>query len=643
MKNLSFNKSRAILQGIYSWYLKKGKQLDQPELKSLEMQMLTVEESIASGQRETASNQAKALESFAQQHCKKSFFDYIKEVITAVLVALVLAVVVRQVWFELYEIPTGSMRPTFREQDRVAVTKTPFGINIPMTTGHLLFDSTLVKRGGAITFTSEGIDHLDEDTTFMWVIPYKKRLIKRLIGKPGDSLYFYGGQIYGIDKEGNPIHELLDAPWMNKKLEFNFEHIPIMRFSGEYAPISQREVHFKQMNVPIGRLLVEGRDLKGEIFNGSKWVPDDPAAQRTEHSSPQSYSDFFGIRNFAMARLLTAKELKEIDHIDPKDLPEGVLYLELSHHPSTTYPHPSVWQNSRHPIALSTLKTVIPLKQEHLDRLMDYMYTARLVFKNGRAARYNVEGTHFEPNSPSFPGVPDGTYEFYNGKLLSVGWGGRTYEADKSNPLYKREPKNVQQLYNLGIEMYAAFAPNSQNQWNTPSRYIYFRDGDLYALGAPLFSKADPLLKEFNAREEKKEKSSSKEKPYAAFKDYGPPLKKNAFDSAFIRTFGVTVPPQHYLMLGDNHAMSSDSRAFGFVPEANLQGAPSLILWPTGERQGFPWQAPYKLIELPRLIIWGIVAISCLIWYVLRRRYLRRPIILNSKSTNETTKQMSSL
>ncbi len=75
--------------------------------------------------------------------------------------------------------------------------------------------------------------------------------------------------------------------------------------------------------------------------------------------------------------------------------------------------------------------------------------------------------------------------------------------------------------------------------------------------------------------------------------------------------------------------MSSDSRAFGFVPEANLQGAPSLILWPTGERMGAPWQAPYKLLELPRLIVWSTVALSGLIWYVLRRRYLHRPIILN--------------
>ncbi|MBA3604020.1 MAG: signal peptidase I [Parachlamydiaceae bacterium] len=629
MKNLSFNKSRAILQSAYSWYQKRKGRLSPEERNSLEEQMLALEGAIAGGNQEQASTQAEILETFSREHCKKSLFDYVKEVVIAILIALVLAVVVRQVWFELYEIPTGSMRPTFREQDRVAVTKTPFGINIPMTTGHLLFDPNLVKRGGAITFTSEGIDRLDEDTIFMWVIPYKKRLIKRLIGKPGDSLYFYGGKIYGVDKDGNSINELLNAPWMDKNKKFSLEHIPMMRFSGEYAPVTSREVRFTQMGIPLARLLVEGSDLKGEINSGGKWIPDDPSAQRSEHTTPKAYSDFFGMRNFAMARLLTAKELKEIDHIDPKDLPEGVLYLELSHHPSTVYPHPAVGQSSRHPISLSTLKSVIPLKQEHLDIIMKNMYTARLVFKNGRATRYNVEGTHIDSNSPLFPGVPDGTYEFYNGNLENIGWGGRTIDSDKSNPLYKHDPKNVQQLYNLGIEMYQAFAPRAQNQLNSPSRYAYFRDGDLYVLGAPLFKKEDPLLKEFTSREEKREKMSSKDKPYSAFKDYGPPLKGDKLDVDFIRAFGVTVPSQKYLMLGDNHAMSSDSRAFGFVPEANLQGAPSLILWPTGERMGAPWQAPYKLLELPRLIVWSIVALSGLIWYWLRRRYLHRPIVLN--------------
>ena len=43
--------------------------------------------------------------------------------------------------------------------------------------------------------------------------PYTKRYIKRCMGKAGDTLYFYGGKIYGFDEEGNDLVELRDNPW----------------------------------------------------------------------------------------------------------------------------------------------------------------------------------------------------------------------------------------------------------------------------------------------------------------------------------------------------------------------------------------------------------------------------------------------
>lgn len=627
MKILSLNKCRTILQAAYSWYKKKSSLLSPHELTSLEQQMLALESAIASGDRNAASPLANSLEQFTQAHCKKSIFDYFKEIVIAISVALLLAVVVRQMWFELYEIPTGSMRPTFREQDRVAVTKTPFGINMPMSPGHYLFDPSLVVRGGAITFTSEGIDKLDEDTTFMWVIPYKKRLIKRLIGKPGDSLYFYGGKIYGVDKDGKPLNELLDAPWMHTKSNFDLEHIPMIRFSKETSPVSQIEARFLQMGLPIGRLLLQNNEVVGQIYDGKNWIKEDPLAQRSEHPTLKAYSDFFGMRNFAMARLLTAKEVQEIDGINPKELPEGVLYLELSHHPSLSYPPPAFRQNSRYPFGLSTLKTVIPLQQSHLDELMNHMYTARLVFKNGRAAQYSTEAAYYDADSPTFKGVPDGTYEFYEGKLQNVGFGAITSAGDANNPLNSHDPKNVQKLFNLGVQMYNSFSPAPGNL-NAPSRYAYFRNGDLYLLGAPILKKGDPILEDFIAREKKSETSSSRSKPYTAFQDFGPPLVDGKFNVDFIRTFGVKVPDKHYLVLGDNHAMSGDSRDFGFVPEDNLQGAPSLILWPVGERMGTPWQAAYSIFVLPRMIIWAIAGIIAAIWYYFHRKYLHRPIVL---------------
>lgn len=617
-KTYSLSKSRSILKWVNSWYKRRGSELKSSQLDDLESQLSGLDQAVLAKQREESSDRAKSLESFAAVHCKKTFFDYAKELVIALVFALVVATIVRQMWFELYEIPTGSMRPTFREQDHLTVTKTAFGINFPLETKHLYFDPDLVQRTSVLIFSGDGLPLPDTDTTYFGIFPYKKRYIKRLIAKPGDAIYFYGGRIYGVDKEGNEINELRDAPWMQP-----LEHIPFLSFDGEVLSSGQNSVLIRQMHKSYGKLSapIPGK-IRGEVYDGKGWVVDDPLAQATPHDSVKTYSDLLGIRNFAEARLLTKEELAKAG-LDSPEMEEGVLYLQLRHTPSLSYPSPVDANNN---IDIAGYTTAIPLKKEHLDKLMDNLYTARFVVKDGKASRYSLGDTRFDSYSPLLKGVPDGTYEFYYGKASKIGWGGIETAVPADSPLYSRDPQNIQRLYNMGIEFNTLFSPTARNGGRFPHRYAYFRDGSLYLLGVPVMAKGDPFLTSFLAREEKKGQASTSKDPYVAYKDYGPPMKDGAIDKDFIRKFGVIVPEGNYLVLGDNHAMSSDSRVFGFVPQNNIQGAPSLIIWPPGDRLGSPPQKPYPFMTVPRAIVWGIAALIGLLWYLYHLRSLKRPV-----------------
>ncbi len=625
-RTYSLRTSRQILKNSYSWYKKKYTQFNAEVTRSWEELLDKLDKAILRKDRSEAHSLARQAEQFNSTHFKKSIFSYLIETIIAIVVALVVATVIRQVWFELYEIPTGSMRPTFREQDNLTVTKTAFGINVPLQTEHFYFDPHLVQRASVFIWSGDGIAHLNSDSTFMWIFPYTKRYIKRCMGKPGDTLYFYGGKIYGYDQEGNDLVELRDNPWLT-----HIEHIPFTNFEGRRSYTntgglrSVPEAIFHHFNKGIGRLRFFKDKIEGEIFDGKEWIKDNPVAQSHPHTTIQTYSDFWGIKNFAIARILNKEQLQSITPYVPDELPEGILYLELRHTPSLTAPSPLL--SERMGVTIKGFSTVIPLQEKHLHALMNHMYTCRFVVRDGQVSAYREGGTKFYPTSPTLDHLSDGTYEFYFGKAYQIGWGGIASLLPPDHPIYEFDPTYIQKLFNIGIEMNTQVEPHSRNQPFFPSRYIYFRDGDLYALGGLLMEKADPILIDFLSNEQKKEEKSTAKNPYVAFKDSGPPITpEGQLDKNFIKTFGLYIPEKHYLALGDNHAMSQDSRYFGPIPEANLQGAPSLIIWPPGPRWGIPNQKPYPLLTFPRLMIWGTAAIIALIWFLFHRYSLKKPI-----------------
>ena len=615
-KTYSIRKSRRILKQGAAIYHKKAHALTEVERHEFGDSLAALDKAILTKDRVKANEHAQKVHAIIKKHFPKTPLDHLKELVIALAFAIVIAFAIRQVWFELYQVPTGSMRPTIEELDRLVVSKTTFGIKLPFIKNLLLYRPEYVQRMGGIVFTVEGMDVVDSDTTYFWIFPGKKRYVKRCMGKPGDTLYFYGGRIYAIDKEGNPVKELTDEAYLKEIGLEKIHHVPYITMEGKIAlqdKISQgiyATALFNQWDIPVGRLSLErGRKIKGEFFNGKEWVKDDPAALKAPHDMPQSYSDLWGIGNYAMARLLTADMIWQIYHEDPKT--KAPLYLELRHTPNLTYPPPELRSNElgRTSPEITPFYSLIPLNESHLKKIQEAMITARFRVKDGHAFRY--QDGHGRPQHPQFdvrlPNVKDGCYELYYGKGYKVHTFGIMTELPKNSPLYNSEPDFIQKLFNLGVGFNLLFRPTAPNQPFNPQRFAYYNNGDLYLMGAPILEKDDPVLKAFIESELHKQKASSESAPYIAFVDHGPPLKDGSFDIEFIRNFGLNVPKGGIAALGDNYAMSADSRDFGFTPEMNLRGAPSWTFWPPSKRVGIFPQPPNPWFTLPNCLIWGSV------------------------------------
>ncbi len=610
---------------------KRGDRLVERDRVEFEADLRTLDRSLLNKRKQEALESAKRVRLFIKKHFPKSALDQVKEVMGALAFALVVAFLIRQFWFELYEVPTGSMRPTVQELDRLVVSKTTFGLNIPFTEKPLFFSDDLIRRAGIIVFTTKGMDVPDSDMLYFHLFPGKKRFIKRAMGKPGDALYFYGGQVYGVDKEGNGITDLTNPHFLERYGIEKIDHIPYITFDGKMvvgksiSPHVYDSVQLKQMNEKVGEMqLTRTGKIEGKFFYNGEWITDKPDALKAPRENPVSYSDLWGIGNYAMARLLTKEQTQSFYGKAPEN-GDAELYLELRHTPNFTYPKPEMRRDEQgriHPM-LTPFATVIPLGKSHLEALQKALFTARFFIKDGRAYRYQegrARPQRYEFD-PLFPGVPDGLYEFYYGTGYRVHFGGITTKLPNDHPLYSSDPENIQKLFNLGLGFNLVFEPMAANQPYNPQRFAYYRDGDLYVMGAPILKSSDPTLIRFTQSELEKQKNSGREAPYIAFVDHGPPLKDGEIDKEFIQAFGLKIPENGVLALGDNYAMSADSRDFGFVPTENLRGSPSFTFWPPGKRLGPPPQPPYPWITPTNLIVGSLVfLIAAALWIYIARR-----------------------
>lgn len=613
----SLSKSRQILYSAYK--LLKSKKISCPSntQKELEQLLEQLEEAIFQQNRELASQLAKKVQRFQKMY-PPSLTKRIWEFVKAIFLAAILAFSIRQFWFELYEVPTGSMRPTILEQDRLIVSKTTFGLHFPFIKHSWGFRPESISRGGLVVFTVGDLPIPNANTKYFWFFTGKKRYIKRCMGKPGDILYFYGGKIYGLDCQGNPI-EFPQGSGLD-----HLYHVPYISFDGSIEVVKEGKTttYFKQMNQPCGKLTFPQEESYGKFFHENTWKNDTPNALKQPHKAPVSYSDLFGIGNYAMVRILTHKQAS-LTHITPT--PAAIAYLEIHHTPNTSYPPPQIHNYNQQLLpTIRPMTTLLPLRQEHIHLIRNNLSTSRFIISDGVAYKYQPNSSKLDPASRifalPFPGIENGCYEYFKGEAYKIGFSGIRYKLKPSHPLMQLNDNQVIDLFNCGMNFSSFFIPTNPKSSPLPSRYAFYNQGSLYIMDSPIFIQNDPALQKFVEAEKAKQESSSDDQPYIGFIDRGSPPSDPEEFAAFIRNFGIQVPEGHILVLGDNYSMSADSREFGFVPVENLLGAPLWIFWPLGHFKHLKHVS--SPTTLPSYVVNGI-ALGTLV-YALSYMYWKR-------------------
>lgn len=558
---------------------------------------------------------------------RPSWLKRLLELFLTLIAAIAIAGLIRQTCIELYEVPTGSMRPTIKEKDRVYVSKTTFGINVPFMTRHLFFSQNRLHRGNIVTLTVDKLDLPDPDTTYFGVFPGKKRYTKRCAALPGDRVYFYGGDLYCLDKH-NILHQLKADPTLSHR-----EYLPFSSFEGRVETVSsspfsrRRTIYLKHFNIPVGRIeVLSDGTISSSIPYNDKWIQEFSDSKDIARNFPNSYGEFFGMKNFATCRLLLPEALpqkaKRLGYTDPK----AVCWLEMKHSPTLI---PSGTPSSLPQSPVQTVTTWIPLYEEHCQRLMQNLYTARLLVTGDHVQRYHFEQANFQ-KVPTPKHIPNGCYEFFSGKAYEVSFGGITQKLKDDHPIYPSSIKELVFWFNAGIEPSAeVLSPFSSRM---AARFSYWKNKELIVMNTPTFLRNDPVLSWFETQEITRQ---ARDYSYFAFQDSGAPDTESV-NVEFFDRFGLKIPEGYYLMLGDNPVMSTDCRYFGFVPEENIQGSPLFIYWPFGDRWGRPEQ-PRQWISLYSVFMFSLI--GGILFAISRRqkRLLQRTLEgLRAKHTENT-------
>ena len=185
---------------------------------------------------------------------RRMWTGWIKPVGTAVLVVVTL----RSAVADWNDVPSQSMEPTILVGDRIFVNKLAYDLKVPFTTWHL----------------AQWSDPGRGDIVIFFAPPSGKRMVKRVVGLPGDEIalrsnqLFVNGKLVEYEAMGADQASQIDPAQLSDPapFAFAFEQLGLTRHTVMAQPRRNAQRNFGPVTVPADHyfMLGDNRDNSGD-------------------------------------------------------------------------------------------------------------------------------------------------------------------------------------------------------------------------------------------------------------------------------------------------------------------------------------------------------------------------------------------